>query len=202
MPSTAPVGFPVPWRRSARPAVALGLVAVLVAASVALDPTVPNVRGAGRRDVPVERFAEVAPGLFRGAQPDAAGLRALRAAGVRTVLDLRLDHDESAEVAAAGMVPVSLPMLGGRAAPAPGERLLRRFFEIALDPARRPVFVHCSHGRDRTGALFAAYRIEVDGWTPERALDEMRSHGFRDDHPNLVAFVRGYRNRGFAASGR
>ncbi|HUV86117.1 MAG TPA: hypothetical protein VMX79_03305, partial [bacterium] len=45
-------------------------------------------------------------------------------------------------------------------------------------PARRPVFVHCHAGVDRTGFVVAAYRVKVEGWTPEKAYEEMARLGF------------------------
>jgi protein tyrosine/serine phosphatase len=38
--------------------------------------------------------------------------------------------------------------------------------------------VHCQHGADRTGALVALYRVVVQGWTKERAVEEMNRGGY------------------------
>jgi len=46
--------------------------------------------------------------------------------------------------------------------------------------------------------MAALYRIEVDGWTPEQAIEEMDHFGFRDWYRDLDRFVRDYRPRGFA----
>ena len=40
------------------------------------------------------------------------------------------------------------------------------------------MFVHCQHGADRTGVMCAAYRVVVDGWTKQQAIDEMTQGGF------------------------
>ena len=40
-------------------------------------------------------------------------------------------------------------------------------------------FVHCTHGRDRTGAVCIAFRIEHDGWTEKRATEEAERYGYR-----------------------
>lgn len=42
----------------------------------------------------------------------------------------------------------------------------------------RCVYVHCEHGDDRTGVAIAARRVFVEGWDPERALQEMFERGF------------------------
>ena len=71
-----------------------------------------------------------------------------------------------------------------------------------LDPAKRPVFVHCALGSDRTGTMMALYRIEADGWTNDEAIREMERFGFHDYYSDLRRFVRDYRPRGFRPPGR
>jgi protein tyrosine/serine phosphatase len=167
----------------------LALALVLAGAGCrrgSLDPRYP--------DVPIRRFAEVDKGLFRGAQPDAEGFRALNGLGVRTVLNFR-GEDEDTAFAPAGMNVVQLQAHINE----PSDTEIKSFFDIALDPAKRPLFMHCAEGRERTGFYAALYRIEVDGWTTARALDEMRAFGFRDeDHPEVVEYVAAYKPRGYA----
>lgn len=142
----------------------------------------------------LENLAQLAPGIYRGAQPDAEGLQSLRKLGVKTVINLRTLHSERREVDAAGMTPVEIPMaadvFGSRP---PSQEDVRRFFEVVLDPAKRPVYFHCAHGKDRTGTMAALYRIGVDGWTPEEAIEEMRSFGYHEIYRDLIDFVRAYR---------
>lgn len=45
--------------------------------------------------------------------------------------------------------------------------------------APKPVLVHCQHGQDRTGLAIAAYRVSVQGWTKDRAMQEARVFGYR-----------------------
>src|SRR5205085_2218282 len=35
-------------------------------------------------------------------------------------------------------------------------------------------------GLHRTGCMAAIYRMEYEGWTPEQAVEEMKTHGFGD----------------------
>ena len=39
------------------------------------------------------------------------------------------------------------------------------------------VFIHCQHGKDRTGLLAALYRVKYQGWTPEQAHKEWAALG-------------------------
>jgi protein tyrosine/serine phosphatase len=54
------------------------------------------------------------------------------------------------------------------------------------------VYVHCQRGADRTGTLCAAYRMVVQGWTHEQALQEMTQggFGFYQGWRELVEYVR------------
>jgi protein tyrosine/serine phosphatase len=67
-----------------------------------------------------------------------------------------------------------------------------RFLRLAGDPARRPVFVHCKHGADRTGMMVAFYRIVRQGWTKKQAIREMvhGGFGFHSIWDHLIGFVR------------
>ena len=48
-----------------------------------------------------------------------------------------------------------------------------------------PVFVHCLHGKDRTGIVIAYYRVLFCGWTKAKAEKEMLSLGFRKANVGL-----------------
>ena len=66
-----------------------------------------------------------------------------------------------------------------------------RFLRMVTDPARQPVLVHCRHGADRTGAMVAVYRIVIEGWTKDDALQEMTrgGYGFHPVWNNIVRYV-------------
>lgn len=41
----------------------------------------------------------------------------------------------------------------------------------------QPVFIHCEHGKDRTGMMVALYRVKYEGWTIEDAYFEWINNG-------------------------
>jgi protein tyrosine/serine phosphatase len=155
------------------------------------------------RDLPIGNAAKMADGIWRGAQPDAKGLKALRDRGFKTILNLRSYHSERDEAERLGLsvveISIQADLLGSEP---PTERQLRRFFEVLLDPNARPVYFHCAHGADRTGTMAALYRIEVEGWTNDEAVDEMMAFGYHTIYKDLIDFVKTYKRRGFASPKR
>ncbi len=131
----------------------------------------------------------VSPELYRGAQPTAEGMAQLRALGVRTVVNLRASHSDSDKLAGTGLRYVPIPVT----AVGIGDDDVARFLRVAADPAAQPVFVHCQHGADRTGLMVAMYRVAVQGWEREAAIDEMLHGGFHFHgiyEPVLAGYVR------------
>ena len=131
----------------------------------------------------------VAPGIFRGAQPKPEGYATLKAMGVRTVINLRTRHGERKAVEAAGMRYVEIPMNFWKDV---DPEAVRKALSVMTDNANQPVFLHCSRGKDRAGAVVAVYRMEVDGWSEAEAEAEMEAFGFHEIWSQLKKFVRRY----------
>jgi len=146
----------------------------------------------------LENFARVSPALYRGAQPTEEGFRQLKAMGVKTVIDFRSHHSTKKQVEDAGMTALEIPLKADLGSVPPSEEELKAFFKAVLDPARQPCYIHCAFGKDRTGTMAAVYRLEVDGWTPEEAMQEMEAFGYHNIYRDLVNFIRTYKPRGFA----
>ncbi len=86
---------------------------------------------------------------------------------------------------------VRIPM-NTRVAPTADQVAL--FLKLVNDPANQPVYVHCAGGRHRTGVMTAVYRMTQDGWTADKAFQEMKQYRFGADflHPEFKRFVYAY----------
>jgi hypothetical protein len=65
------------------------------------------------------------------------------------------------------------------------------FLKAATNPANLPALVHCYHGSDRTGLMCCIYRMAVQGWARQDAVDEMQfgGFGFNEMWQDLVDFA-------------
>ncbi|WP_051246610.1 MULTISPECIES: beta-lactamase hydrolase domain-containing protein [Thermomonas] len=117
-------------------------------------------------------------GLYTAGQPAASDWQAIKARGVRTVVNLRppgelKDRDEAAEVRAAGLHYIEIPVSGAEGINPANARALH----AALAPAHGGgVLVHCASG-NRAGALLALEQHEFDGVAAARALEIGKSAG-------------------------
>ncbi|WP_162136240.1 fused DSP-PTPase phosphatase/NAD kinase-like protein, partial [Zavarzinella formosa] len=117
-------------------------------------------------------FGVVKPGvLYRSGQVTAEEFgQALTDHRIRTVVTLRpvrgetpnSDVREEEICLARGIryVRISPRIPNGHAGESPLGPVAADFLQIMDDPANHPVWVHCTAGRDRTGAMCAAYRME------------------------------------------
>jgi protein tyrosine phosphatase (PTP) superfamily phosphohydrolase (DUF442 family) len=112
--------------------------------------------------------------LYRGAQPTAEGIKELKKLGVKTIIGLRDNHSDKDILGDSKIVFEAIPIKTWN----PKEDDVVRFLQIVTDKQRQPVFVHCEHGADRTGTMCAIYRVAVDGWSKQQAIDEMTKGGF------------------------
>ena len=142
-------------------------------------------------------FARISKQLLRGGQPNAAGFEELKKIGVAIVVNLGHETDEIAReraiVLSQGMQYVSIPWRGSND---PDAGQIAEFLELLRANPDKQIFVHCQRGAERTGVMVACYRISVDKWTAEQALQEMEQFGFRGlRFRHLKKFVREYGDR-------
>jgi protein tyrosine/serine phosphatase len=180
--------------RSYFAAILLGLtLAVPAGADDGSRSRISNSSSAALSAVRIDNFGQVNDHYYRGAQPKPSDYAALRALGIKTVIDLTQNGDakEAGLVEAQGMRFVRIPMT---TRVTPTAEQLAQFLSTVGDSANQPVFVHCQGGRHRTGLMTAVYRMTTEGWDADKAFAEMKRYKFGADflHPEFKKFVYGF----------
>ena len=116
--------------------------------------------------------------LYRSAQLGVGTLSSvIERHGLRTLAVLRNNPEirrrEEALAREKGIRFVYLPMGDTQAG-------VDAFLALMEDPVNHPVLIHCRYGIARTGVASAVYRMQVDRWENERALEEARRYGGYD----------------------
>ncbi len=149
-------------------------IAILLVTSACATSHVAPVPG-----LPVN-FGVVEEGkLYRGAQPTADEIENLYRRGVKTIVklnvaDLDMERFATGEL---GIRLMEIPLNARDTGTATSCAQVERAYAAISDPLNWPVYVHCDHGRDRTGFLVGLYRERVEGWTWAQVSDELRRYG-------------------------
>ena len=144
---------------------------------------------AQRLEVPgVENLHKVSERLYRGAQPTKEGMQQLKELGIKTIVNLRSFHSDRGEIGDTGLSYEHIYMKTWHAE----DKEVVRFLNIVTDPNRTPAFVHCQRGADRTGTMCAIYRVAVQNWIRDEAIEEMTKggFGFYTRWQNLIDYIR------------
>lgn len=130
----------------------------------------------------IHNLMTVEPGVYRGGQPDAEGWAYLKTLGVKTVIKLNYEYEGSdQEAVKLGMTVITASMPPSNNTDfyqAPSAEKIRIAVQALQDESRRPVYVHCLHGQDRTGLVVGMYRVLQDHWSKEDARREMLDNHF------------------------
>ena len=133
----------------------------------------------------IPNFSEVEAGIYRGGQPNDQGWQYLRSLGVTNVVKL---NRGAADSPTPGMTVHFIPL--------PPATICEMFQQPRSNDVWRAVqamnqggtYVHCQHGRDRTGLVVGCYRLWIDGWSEPAAAREMGAQGYRWYIPGLTTF--------------
>ena len=162
--------------RSLSVSLSLGLLLAVAPSFAAPVPPVPRPTEWATRveSTSVNNLYRIEDGFYRAAQPTAKGFQELAALGVRCVLDVAGGAGDDAYIEKGSLRLFHVPMsaFGLR-----DDRVLQAL-RIMIDPNNRPLLIHCQQGADRTGAMVALYRVVVQGWTAEKAVEEMTRGGY------------------------
>lgn len=127
----------------------------------------------------LSNYGQVSAVLHRGGAPSAEALGELRQQGVKTVIDLRMNHvkarHERKRAEKLGLKYFHIPL--GFFSPA--RKKIYKALSIILDPKYQPVFIHCRQGADRTGTVVAIYQVLEQGKSVDEAYSQMRKHRFK-----------------------
>lgn len=123
---------------------------------------------------------KVSKKLYRGPRPQS--FKGLHFGGFTDVINLQSgayeklhnDQYEGEKASDWGMVEHNIPC--SDVTPPTAEQV-RDFLRI-IQEAEGLVYVHCLHGKDRTGFLCAVYRMLHQHWTFKEAVKEMFEIGF------------------------
>jgi len=149
------------------------------------DPAFSNIH--------IRNFGKMDDRFYRGAQPDEADYKDLKALGIQTIIDLQDSptNYEKRDAEALGMRYVNIPMSDSSY---PKQESINAFLKLVNDPATGKFFAHCAGGRHRTGVVGAIYRFNVNHWNFDQAYTEMKDYDFytRWGHGDLKTFVEDY----------
>lgn len=136
--------------------------------------------------VGMKNFYRIDAKLYRSAQPDEAGFAEIKRLGITTVLNLR-DFRSDDEAEGLGLNLQRIEMEAGKITVPELIAALR-----IIRAAAGPVLIHCWHGSDRTGTVAAIYRMVMQGWSAEAAIDELVNggYGYHALYDNIPALLR------------
>jgi protein tyrosine/serine phosphatase len=135
----------------------------------------------------VPNLHQIAPGIYRSAQPSALGMHNLEAMGIRTVISFRNYHDDDAAIQGTHLRSVRVPINTWDIRDDQVVATLRAL----KNASDGPFLIHCQHGADRTGLMSAMYRIVVEGWDKPRAVAELTrgGYGYHTVWANILHYI-------------
>lgn len=160
-----------------------------------LIPAINRVRST------IGKFQKVDEFLYRGALPKPEELMELKRQGIEYIINLRTGHSlqtaaekatEKAFVERLGLKFIEYPIDSRKG---PTKELINDFFEFSqyLRNNNKKAFIHCKHGKDRTGTMVALYELNFGVKNYHQALQEYFGFGYNHSkHPHLLRIVQNF----------
>ena len=127
--------------------------------------------------------------LYRSEQPTSEGMKNLKEIiGIKTVINLRAFHSDADETCGTGLLNEELSV---KAWHIEDEDVIR-VLKLIRKKEDGPFLIHCQYGGDRTGLMFAMYRIVEQEWSKDEAIKEMveGGYGFHPTWANIIKYIR------------
>jgi hypothetical protein len=116
--------------------------------------------------------------------------RLVRLFKIRTILKLNYEDEGSDAAAAVPVIQIPMPPRDlAQSFIVAADACVARALVALCDPNHWPIFVHCTHGQDRTGLLVGEFRVRMQGWSITQAWDEMIRQGY---HWELIDLSRAW----------
>jgi len=165
---------------------------VLALGTAAISKTNSDAKFSG---VKISNFGQMDDRFYRGARPKEKDFAALKALGIRTVIDLTDNTpQEKGYVEAQGMRYVNIAIVDKQD---PSDAQIAQFLKVVNDPTTGKFYVHCAGGRHRTGVMGAVYRFNNYHWNLDQVYNEMLKFDFytSNGHGGQKTFVENYARR-------
>jgi protein tyrosine phosphatase (PTP) superfamily phosphohydrolase (DUF442 family) len=165
------------------------------AAPASATPPLQPAHGQKLHITGIHNAGKITEALYRGAQPREVGFSELKILGITTIVDLRGEDREKIawerkRAESLGMRFVNIPVSGWSP---PTDEQVVQFLSLFHDNPGQKIFVHCRFGDDRTGVFTAVYRMAIEKWSAEQAIEEMYFFGFNGFwHPSMKLFIRDF----------
>ncbi len=158
------------------PAFGLALMALITAVNVHADSTTSSIRSPEWAQPVGDQYNlhQMTPTLYRSALPDSDAVPVLEKLKIGTVINF-LPESDSAWLKSADIKQVQIIY---RTNHVDDSDVLAALRAIQEAQANGSVLMHCKHGSDRTGLMAAMYRVVIQGWSKEDALNEMTLGGY------------------------
>lgn len=125
----------------------------------------------------IQRLKKITEGLYRGSAPSPKEVLWLKETlGINKIVSLDKETGDKIERACEmlGIEHVKMYIDANKSS------LLHLFSQdlkkLLLEGG--PTYIHCHHGKDRTGLLAAVFKVKYMGMKPEKAIEEAKSLGF------------------------
>jgi uncharacterized protein (TIGR01244 family) len=165
------------------------------AAAAATESKLTNVHGhtVQRKEFAgISVFATVDAQTATGGVTPTSAIAELKAAGYKTILNMRYALEVGASVeaskaaaTAAGLQYLHLTFNGHD----PVEADAQKIFDAFNDESNYPMYIHCRRA-NRVGGLWLIKRVVYDDWAYEKAAEEASNIGYTAE-PVIKAFVEG-----------